>query len=363
MTERGVRWSLAALGTIIGFYIAVSWLGILSRTYPLPLTAAQATGVAIAGAVLGALAGHRGGPVAVRGCVWLVRAVELRLMRAPAVDILAGAAGAVLALVLAFLAGPALAHLPWWVHGVLTVALVYLGVAVFVRKREDWVRLWRGPAPDAGVRGAGEVADAPSSRPKVLDTSAIIDGRVSDLYATGFLEGPLIVSHSVLDELRHLADSGDELRRQRGRHGLDVLAELQKNNAPVVFDPRDPGPGLEVDVKLVRLAHELSGHVVTTDYNLNKVAQLQGVPVLNLNELASALRPRFLPGEAMTVRVVASGKLPGQGLAYLEDGTMVLVENGRRFQGEEVEIVVTNTLQNAQGRMIFGRPRGLASAR
>lgn len=190
----------------------------------------------------------------------------------------------------------------------------------------------------------------------MVDTSAIIDGRVADLFRTGFLEGQLVVPPYVLDELRHLADSADELRRQRGRHGLDVLTTLQKDlHAPVTFEARDPDPDIEVDMKLVLLARELSGHVVTTDFNLNKVAELQGVSVLNVNELANALRPRYLHGEEMVVRIVAPGKQPGQGLGYLEDGTMVLVEGARRHIGEDVEITVTNSIQNTQGRMIFGK--------
>ena len=358
MKEQGVRWSVAAIGLIVGFYVALTWLGILSRTYPLPLTAVQATSVALAGALVGGLIGHRAGPAAVRGVAWLAHAVDHRVVRAPGLDLLAGTAGAMVALIIAVLAAPAFSHLGWCVRGLATLVLVYLGVLVFVRKREEWLGLWR-PQPAAAPGGPH-----PDMRPKVLDTSAIIDGRIADLYHTGFLEGALVVSQAVLDELRHLADSSDELRRQRGRHGLDVLAELQRQEAPVQFDAgEEDDASLEVDMRLVRLADRLGGHVVTTDYNLNKVAELQGVAVLNLNELAGALRPRFLPGEGMTVRIVANGKLPGQGLAYLEDGTMVLVENGRRYLGEEIEIVVTNVIQNAQGRMIFGRPRGLASAK
>lgn len=354
-----MRWSVAAIGMVVGFYVALTWLGTLSRQYPLPLTAVQATAVALIGTLVGGLVGHRAGPAAVRGVLWLARAVDERVVRAPGLDLLAGTAGAIVALVIAVLASPALSHLGWWVRGLVTLILVYLGVRVFVRKREEWMGLWR-PAPRAAA-----VATAPGGdlRPRVLDTSAIIDGRIADLYHTGFLEGPLVVAHAVLDELRHLADSGDDLRRQRGRHGLEVLAQLQKQDAPVDFVPDDQEPTLEVDVRLVRLAERLHGQVVTTDFNLNKVAELQGVSVLNLNELASALRPPFLPGEDMTVRIVAHGKLPGQGVAYLEDGTMVLVENGRRYQGEEIEITVTNVIQNAQGRMIFARPRGLASAK
>ncbi len=185
-----------------------------------------------------------------------------------------------------------------------------------------------------------------------------IDGRVVDLFRTGFLEGDLIVSQSVLDELRHIADSSDSLRRQRGRHGLDILAMLQRDlGAPVVITEDDPLPDGEVDAKLVLIARDRDAHVVTTDYNLNKVAELQGVSVLNVNELANALKPRYLPGEDMVVRVVADGKQSGQGVGYLEDGTMVVIEGGKRFMGEELAIEVTSSIQTSAGRMIFGRPR------
>jgi len=195
-------------------------------------------------------------------------------------------------------------------------------------------------------------------RPKVLDTSAVIDGRVLDLARTGFLEGELVVPTWVLDELRRIADSPEPVRRQRGRHGLEVLANLQKElGGRVVVTDQDPAPGQDVDQRLVLLAKALGAEVVSTDANLDKVAELQGVTVLNVNELASVLRPQYLPGEALAVRIVADGKQPGQGVGYLVDGTMVVVEGGRRFMNEEVEVEVTSSYQTAQGRMLFGRPR------
>lgn len=210
-------------------------------------------------------------------------------------------------------------------------------------------------------RGAGrEKAEQEAARsgaiPKVLDTSVIIDGRIFDICKAGFLEGDLIIPAFVLDELRHIADSADSLRRARGRRGLDVLGRMQEElKCPVRIVEKDYADAEEVDVKLLRLARDFSGAVLTNDYNLNKVAGVAGVQVLNINELAGALRPVVLPGEEMTVHIVREGKEPGQGVAYLEDGTMVVVENGRRRLGESREVVVTTVLQTSAGRMIFGR--------
>lgn len=192
--------------------------------------------------------------------------------------------------------------------------------------------------------------------PKLLDTSVIIDGRIFDIAKTGFLEGDLIIPQFVLAELRHIADSGDALRRARGRRGLDVLGKLQtelKRN--VVVDETDYPDVAEVDVKLLRLCRDRGGVVVTNDYNLNKVAAVSGIPVLNINDLANAIKPMLMAGEELTVQIVREGKEPGQGVAYLDDGTMIVVDNGRRYVGESVTAVVTTVLQTSAGRMIFTR--------
>ena len=203
-----------------------------------------------------------------------------------------------------------------------------------------------------------ETADSSAFQPprKYLDTSVIIDGRVLDIVKTGFLEGDIVVPQFVLAELRHIADSGDSLRRARGRRGLDVLAKLQKElKTPIVVDETDYPDLEEVDVKLLRLCREKGGTVVTNDYNLNKVAGVTGLRVLNINDLANALKPMLMAGEELTVQIVREGKEPGQGIAYLDDGTMIVVENGRRYVGETVSAVVTTVLQTSAGRMIFTR--------
>ena len=193
----------------------------------------------------------------------------------------------------------------------------------------------------------------------LVDTSAIIDGRIADLSITGFLEGSLVVPRFVLDELRHIADSSDPLRRNRGRRGLEVLGKLRKDDA-VPLQVLDVGVenGNEVDAVLVQLAREMKSSILTTDYNLNRVAELQGVQVLNVNELANALKSIVLPGEELRVNIVQEGKEVGQGVAYLDDGTMVVVEGGRRYLNAFHDVYVTRVLQTAAGRIIFAQPKG-----
>lgn len=197
-------------------------------------------------------------------------------------------------------------------------------------------------------RQAGASASA-----KVLDTSVIIDGRICDIAPTRFLDGELVIPGFVLEELQSIADSGEPLKRARGRRGLDCVASLQEGYERVVIAERD-FPGLaEVDLKLIKLAKEIGGRIVTTDYNLNKLAQIQGVDVLNVNELANALKPVVLPGESLDVRVIREGREEDQGVAYLDDGTMVVIEGGRGKIGQQVSVEVTSVLQNPSGKMVF----------
>jgi uncharacterized protein YacL len=193
---------------------------------------------------------------------------------------------------------------------------------------------------------------------KILDTSAIIDGRIADLCRTGFLEGVLVIPGFVLGELQKIADSADPLRRNRGRRGLDLLNRMQKENGVTlkIFD-HDYEELAEVDTKLLKLAREMEAKVITNDFNLNKVAELYGVRVLNINELSNAIKPLVLPGEEMTVHVLRDGKEHGQGIGYLDDGTMIVVEGGKNYIGLDLEILVTSVLQTAAGRMIFAKPK------
>ena len=218
--------------------------------------------------------------------------------------------------------------------------------------------LWKGPEYRAGDEGELEFGMGKTSSPKILDTSVIIDGRIADICETGFLEGPLIVPQFVLKELQHIAGSPDSIKRNRGRRGLDILQRIQKNVDMTVRIVDHDFPKIrEVDAKLVALGKVLKGKVLTNDFNLNKVAELQGVPVLNVNQLANAVKPVVLPGEVMNVYIMKEGKEYGQGVAYLDDGTMVVVDNARRHVGKNIDVAVTSVLQTTAGRMIFTRLR------
>ncbi len=270
-------------------------------------------------------------------------------------DVALGALGLGGGLVIGFFIGFSLSRIPIigvYLWPAASLVCGYLGFHLVLQRREEVAgtlpRLDRA-SRERTVRGRGN--------PKILDTSVIIDGRVADVMKAGFLEGPLLVPRSVLAELQRIADSSDTLRRNRGRRGLDILNRMQRelHVVQIVEDvPRSDG---EVDGQLVALAKDLRGWIVTNDFNLNKVAELQGIRVLNINELSQALRPIVLPGEELSVHVIKDGKEAGQGVGYLDDGTMVVVEGGRKFIGETFDVVVTSVLQTVAGRMIFGRPK------
>ena len=229
---------------------------------------------------------------------------------------------------------------------VFLLGLPYLGLVIGARFGHE-----QFPGP-SGHASPG----ASNATTKVLDTSVIIDGRVADLCETGFLEGPFLVPHFILNELQHIADSSDSLKRARGRRGLDILNKIQKMPDVDVRIVEEDFPHVkEVDAKLVVLAKKVGGRIITNDLNLNKVAELQGVRVLNINELCNALRPVVLPGETIRVFVLKEGKEAGQGVAYLDDGTMIVVDNARRCIGRNVDVTVTSVLQTTAGRMIFTR--------
>lgn len=243
------------------------------------------------------------------------------------------------------------------------VVFGYLGVAVFVIRQGDvsemiFSRL-QAPAPDSATEPGGVSAGVTNTmvgRNVLLDTSVIIDGRIADIARTGFLAGTLLIPRFVLNELQYIADSPDALRRQRGRRGMEVLSQLQKDSAvPVRISDIDVEGVREVDDKLVVLARQLRCPILTNDYNLNRVAELQGVAVLNVNELANAVKSVFLPGESITVNIIQEGREAGQGIAYLDDGTMVVVEDGRNRINTKTPVNVTKVLQTAAGRMIFAR--------
>ncbi|NUM44885.1 MAG: PIN domain nuclease [Anaerolineales bacterium] len=238
-----------------------------------------------------------------------------------------------------------------------TLTCAYLGITLFAGRQEDFRTLFSGVFQPRPVPAAAppEVVE----QIVLLDTSVIIDGRIADIARTGFIPGTLVITRFVLQELQYIADSSDALRRQRGRRGLEVLTDLQKNKqVKVKISDQDISGNHPVDEKLVLLARQLTCPVLTNDYNLNRVAELQGVRILNINELANAVKVVFLPGEILNVQIIQEGKEHGQGVGYLEDGTMIVVENGQDYMGTKVPTVVTKVLQTAAGRMIFARPEG-----
>lgn len=303
----------------------------------------------VAGALVGVLLGGFLGRV-LRD---RLRAIDRAADRRSAAELTVGALGLVVGLVAAALAGVAVAQLPiigpyLLLPVVLVVAYVFSRVAA--RRHVDILRL-------VGIRSRG-AQGAPATR--LIDTSAIIDGRLVDVMRTRFLSGAVVIPDFVLDELQRVADSADALKRARGRRGLEIVEEL-KTAANGGFSVREADyPGIEgVDAKLVRMAQDVGASIVTTDYNLNKVAQIQGVEVLNVNELANALKPAVLPGEPLQVKVIREGREYDQGVAYLQDGTMIVVEGGRAAVGREVTVEVTSVLQSPSGKMIFTRlPEG-----
>lgn len=287
-----------------------------------------------------------------------VRAVRKALSQVSARSLFAGLAGLVISLIVAALLAFPLSLLPepfgQVLPIVLAVVMCYLGVAIFSSRQNDIFQVWSSLSNRGGD---GIAPDGKSSRVILMDTSVIIDGRVTDIARTGFLSGELLIPRFVLNELQYIADSGDNLRRQRGRRGLEVLSQLQKDTAiSVRISDIDVEGTNAVDDKLIILARQMRSPVLTNDYNLNRVAEIQGVTILNINELANAVKAVYLPGETLNVRVIQEGREHGQGIGYLDDGTMVVVQDGNDFIGEEIETVVTKVLQTAAGRMIFSKP-------
>jgi uncharacterized protein YacL len=287
------------------------------------------------------------------------RAIRGRLGRLSAETLFAGLTGLVVGLLTAALLAFPLSLLPAPLGEILpfvgVIILSYLGVSLFVMRQGDIMGLF-STLSGRGGEGGSSSSWTNLNRTILLDTSVIIDGRVADIAKTGFLPGTLLIPRFVLNELQYIADSPDGLRRQRGRRGMEVLADLQKQPNILVRISDINAEGVrEVDDKLVVLARQLKCPILTNDYNLNRVAELQGVTILNINELANAVKSVVLPSERMTLNIFQEGKEFGQGVGYMDDGTMVVVENGHDYIGEYKEVVVTKVLQTAAGRMIFAR--------
>jgi uncharacterized protein YacL len=287
-----------------------------------------------------------------------MRLIRKVLLSVSTQTLASGLTGLVVGLIIAALLTFPLSLLPATFGKVLpfvgVVLFGYLGIAVFVMRQTDLFSLVR--MTPGGAEDEASAANLPSYRTILLDTSVIIDGRIADIARTGFLVGTLLIPRFVLNELQFIADSSDNLRRQRGRRGIEVISQLQKDTStPLRISDMDVEGVREVDDKLVVLARQLRCPILTNDYNLNRIAELQGVSVLNVNELANAVKLVFLPGESIEVNVIQEGKESGQGVGYLDDGTMVVVEDGRNHLNKKINVTVTKVLQTAAGRMIFAR--------
>ncbi len=299
---------------------------------------------------------------------WIViapaRAARNSLRQVPIGELLAGTLGLAVGVLIAALLTYPLSRLPAPFGNILplitVIILGYLGAAVLVLRQAD---IWSLLRPNRSGKAAVNLEEKPIANQSplimLLDTSVIIDGRIADIAQTGFLLGSMAVPRFVLNELQYIADSPDALRRNRGRRGLEMLDRLQNNvDVKIDFIDIDPQDAQQVDDKLISLAMQLNAAVITNDYNLNRVARLQGVKILNVNELANAVKSVLLPGEEMPLKIIQEGKEVGQGVGYLEDGTMVVVENGRRFLHQEILVQVTKVLQTNAGRLIFAVPEG-----
>lgn len=353
MLKRIVQWGAAASGALLSYQMS----GFISGLPILQALPGSAYFIMVTGAIIFFFVG-----------TWMARELgkllhkgEKVIKRLPFADILAGVVGMTTGLIVSVLLYPALSQVEGagvWAPAVAAVVLGYVGFSVGYIKKDELVAMLPKPRLQAL-----EQERVVHKEPKILDTSVIIDGRIADICKTEFVEGVLIIPEFVLEELQHIADSSDLLKRNRGRRGLDILNKIQKElEIEVQIYEGDFEEIAEVDTKLIKLAKLIEGKVVTNDYNLNKVCELQGVSVLNINDLANAVKPVVLPGEEIWVQVIKDGKEHGQGVAYLDDGTMIVVESGGDFIGRTIEVLVTSVLQTSAGRMIFAKPKLLEKA-
>ncbi len=307
-------------------------------------------------------------PRIVRGAEKAAEELDTSLRKIPMQEVIMGTLGLLLGLVFAALISNLWAGISMSVPtlGVVLSILVYiffgyLGIYIGTKKAGELTGFIKNLiGSKTSSQGKAKKASKETIVPKILDTSVIIDGRIADIMKTGFIEGKIIIPEFVLVELRHIADSSDALKRNRGRRGLDILNKIQTQYEVEIYNTdneKGVNPEAEVDVKLLELAAAMNGKVVTNDYNLNKVAMIKGVSVLNINELANTLKPVVLPGEEMIVTPIKEGKEYSQALAYLDDGTMIVVEDGRQFINEEITVIVTSVLQTSAGRMIFAKAK------
>ena len=359
MIQKIIRAMIGIFGFVLGFTIYSS----LASTFPALLFGISNNAILISiavGLIIGVIF-YIIAPWVIDNFKYIAKLLDKEISKYPQTDILLGSIGLIIGLVIAYLVGGLINSIPI-VGGILTfityVFMGYLGIKIALKSKDDLFNISKLSKLAPSMKEKNSKKEQKSIPPKVLDTSVIIDGRIADICRTGFIEGKLIIPKFVLDELQHIADSSDDLKRVRGRRGLDILNIIQKEiDIEVEISEAKFDDIPEVDSKLLKLAQVLGGKVVTNDYNLNKVAQFQGVEVLNINELANAIKPVAIPGEEMVVQVVKEGKEHSQGIAYLDDGTMIVVDGGKKHMGETIRVLVTSVLQTPAGRMIFGKPK------
>ncbi|MGF6377044.1 uncharacterized protein YacL [Clostridiales Family XIII bacterium PM5-7] len=359
------------VGAILGyglFLLLSYWLHESGTNVDDVFTQGQQTGIGITFAIIFGIIFFRLTPIISRQSAKVADNIEDDLRGVSANDLFMGVIGLITGLLIALLITQIYTSITnKYLYAVISIitymVLGYLGVVIATKKGKEMVSLvatrkqtQAQPAPQENIFSRSKKKH--DGTPKIFDTSVIIDGRIAEIMKTGFLEGPIVIPEFVLVELRHIADSSDSLKRTRGRRGLDILNKIQTDYGIEIYNT-DNEKTLkeipEVDVKLLKLAQLMNGKVVTNDFNLNKVATINGVSVLNINELANTLKPVVLPGEEMTVSLVKQGKDNSQAIAYLDDGTMIVVEDGRKMIGKTTNINVTSVLQTSAGRMIFGR--------
>ncbi|MDQ0418241.1 uncharacterized protein YacL [Croceifilum oryzae] len=363
MMNRFVQLAFTLLGASAGWVLGPKFFRVLQES---PLNFGEVPFSGYVGAFIGAALLF---VVAIRvseSVINWIKWFEEHLVKIPAADGLFGVFGLIMGLLIAFLIQQPISELS--IPGVervlpiiVSILFGYLGFSVGYKKKDELITIITFGRQGRDKQAKKENQDIVEH--KILDTSVIIDGRIADICRTGFLDGTIVIPSFILEELQHIADSSDVLKRNRGRRGLDILNKIQKElNMKVLIYEGDFEDVAEVDSKLVKLAKVLSGKVVTNDFNLNKVCELQGVSVLNINDLANAVKPVVLPGEEINVQVIKDGKEHGQGVAYLDDGTMIVIEGGREYIGDHIDVLVTSVLQTSAGRMIFAKPKLLERA-
>lgn len=359
------KWIISLLGAILGYQLTKTLINIgVARQYFEELIDSPYTIVIyIIGGILLGIIFYLISPFFINLGLKLSLVIETSIAKLSFNEILTSTIGLIVGLIIAMLISLPITYIQFFpaITQIIVILIYiffgYLGISIANKSADTFIAIFKKSQKEQKPTKTKNTIQS-----KILDTSVIIDGRIFDICQTGFVEGTIVIPRFVLAELQYIADSGDSLKRNRGRRGLDILNRIQKELPIEVMISEKDFPDIhEVDSKLLKLAQEIKGKVVTNDYNLNKVAEFQGVEVLNINELANAVKPVVLPGEQMVVHVIKDGKESGQGVAYLDDGTMIVVENGKKYVGETIEVTVTSILQTAAGRMIFAKPNKVVS--